>query len=182
MIRSIQSKVVLFQDLKKHKEDVKTENTAAEKENQVLPSVPDNAIKVPFDILEGKSEDENKTESEKFADVYKELCDNVPDRTTTTEEKELALSYIDRMLACDDISPELANYWTNKKTIIQNEIQTIKNEAQIGKDTDFGALEKEFWDYSNEIWNKEVSFDNVPDRVEYWLSYIIPVFHILTAF
>ena len=33
--------------------------------------------------------------SEKFADVRAELDQNIPDRTTTIEEKEKAISYID---------------------------------------------------------------------------------------
>ena len=32
---------------------------------------------------------------------------NVPDSTSTIPEKELAISYIDRMLACSDITDEL---------------------------------------------------------------------------
>ncbi len=109
--------------------------------------------------------------TERFQDVFNEMKQNVPDRTTTIEEKELAISYIDRMLACSDITPELKTYWENKKVIIQNEIQNIRNEQIMGQDTDFAALEEEFWDYSNSVWNRPVEFDNVPDRVEYWLSY-----------
>ena len=66
------------------------------------------------------------SESEKFSDVRAEMEQNVPDITTTIEEKELAISYIDRMLACSDISPELKEYWTEKKTEIEQEIQAIK--------------------------------------------------------
>ena len=113
----------------------------------------------------------SKPKSESFQDVFEEMKQNVPDRTTTIEEKELAISYIDRMLACSDITPELKNYWENKKVIIQNEIQNIRNEQLIGQDTDFSALEEEFWNYSNSVWNRPAEFDNVPDRVEYWLSY-----------
>ena len=64
-------------------------------------------------IMEGK-----EASSEKFADVKAEFDKNVPDRTTTIEEKEKAISYIKRMLACNDITPELKAYWTNKKDII----------------------------------------------------------------
>ena len=113
----------------------------------------------------------SRPKSERFQDVFEEMKQNVPDRTTTIEEKELAISYIDRMLACSDITPELKSYWENKKVIIQNEIQNIKNEQLMGQDTDFATLEEEFWNYSNSVWNRPVEFDNVPDRVEYWLSY-----------
>ena len=64
--------------------------------------------------------------SEKFEDVLAEFRQNVPDVTTTIEEKELAISYIDRLLACSDITPELKEYWTEKKTEIEQEIQAIK--------------------------------------------------------
>lgn len=67
-----------------------------------------------------------KTES--FKDVFKEFSQNVPDRTTTLAEKDLAISYINRLLECDDITPDLKNYWTEKKTVIESEMQAIKNE------------------------------------------------------
>ena len=72
-------------------------------------------------------------QSEMFADVKAEMDKNVPDRTTTIEEKELAIKYIDRMLACDDITPELKEYWTEKKNEIEKEIQEIK--AMTAADT-----------------------------------------------
>ena len=72
-------------------------------------------------------------QSETFADVKAEMDKNVPDRTTTIEEKELAIKYIDRMLACDDITPELKEYWTEKKNEIEKEIQEIK--AMTAADT-----------------------------------------------
>lgn len=110
---------------------------------------------------------------EHFADVFAELTAYLPENgaTTTIEQKETVLGFIDRMLACNDITPELRTYWENKKVIIQNEIQNIINEQNIGQDTDFETLEAEFWEYSNTVWNRPVEFDNVPDRVEYWTSY-----------
>lgn len=108
---------------------------------------------------------------EHFEDVYNEMLQYVPDQTTTIPEKQLALTYIDRMLACNDITHELATYWENKRVIIENEIQNIINEQNIGQDTDFESLETEFWEFSNRVWNRPVEFNNVPDRVEYWLSY-----------
>jgi len=108
---------------------------------------------------------------EHFQDVYNEMLQNVPAVTTTIEEKELALSYINRMLACHDMPSNLRPYWENKKVILQNEIQNIINQQNVGNDTNFAALEAEFWNYSNSVWNRPVEFNNVPDRVEYWISY-----------
>ena len=94
----------------------------------------------------------SKNKSEKFADVRKELDKNVPDRTTTIEEKEKALSYIERMLKCDDITPEMKNYWTNKKNVIEMEIQSIKNEQQVGKNEKWDDIAKEFSDFTDKYW------------------------------
>ena len=63
---------------------------------------------------------------EKFADVRAEMDKNVPDRTTTIEEKELALSYIERLLTCDDIPN--AEYWQNIKSEILMEIKSMRDE------------------------------------------------------
>ena len=90
--------------------------------------------------------------SEKFQDVRDELAKNVPDRTTTVEEKEKAISYIERMLKCDDITPEMKNYWSNKKDIIKMEIQSIKNEEQAGNDTDYQELEDEYYNFIQQHW------------------------------
>ena len=65
-----------------------------------------------------------KTES--FNDVLEEMRANVPDSTKTLSEKRLAISYIERMLSCDDIpNPE---YWQNKMDIIEQEIKDIENQ------------------------------------------------------
>jgi len=113
----------------------------------------------------------SSNKSEKFADVRAELDKNVPDRTTTIEEKEKALSYIERMLKCDDITPEMKNYWTNKKNVIEMEIQSIKNEQQVGKNEKWEDVAKEFSDFTDKYWNKNPKFDSVSDRVEYWVTY-----------
>ena len=114
-------------------------------------------------------EPDETSETEKFEDVFAEMSENVPDSTSTIEEKELALEYINRMLACEDIPN--ADYWQNKKDIITMEIQTIKNESQIGQDSDWQAVAEEWGQFTDEFWNKEPKFDNVPDRVEYYKSY-----------
>lgn len=108
---------------------------------------------------------------EKFADVYNECAANMPDRTSTVEEKTQVLSYIDRMLNCKDITPEAKNYWSNKKTIIQNEILGIKNSQKVGKDSDYIRIEKEFNAYAKSVRNKKVDFGDTSEKVEYYLSY-----------
>lgn len=110
--------------------------------------------------------DEHDTEaviipqSEKFADVKRELDKNIPDRTTTIEEKVKALSYIDRMLKCDDITPDLKNYWTNKKNVIEMEIVSIKNEQKIGTNEKWSNIEKDFSNFTDKYWVKNVLNNN----------------------
>lgn len=87
--------------------------------------------KITITISEALKIMEGKASSEKFADVKAEFDKNVPDRTTTIEEKEKAISYIKRMLACNDITPELKAYWTNKKDIIELEKQAIEYQKQL---------------------------------------------------
>lgn len=123
-----------------------------------------------LELLE-KDINTNTKKTEKFSDVRAEMDENVPDSTSTIEEKELALSYINRMLACDDITPELKNYWNNKKDIIEMEIQTIKNEQQIGNDKSITDIAKEWKEFTDRYWNKTPVFDNTADRVEYYRSY-----------
>lgn len=69
---------------------------------------------------------ENGIKTESFEDVYNEFVANVPDRTTTESEKELAISYINRMLSCNDIPENLKIYWTFKKNTIQTELLGLK--------------------------------------------------------
>ena len=90
--------------------------------------------------------------SEKFADVRAELAKNVPDRTTTIEEKQKALSYIERMLKCSDITKEMKNYWANKRDTIQMEIQMIKNEQQAGKDSSSKKVVQEYRNFIQQRW------------------------------
>ena len=113
----------------------------------------------------------NSNKSEKFEDVFAEFDKNVPDCTSTITEKELAISYIDRMLACDDISDDLKVYWQNKKSVIKMEIQSIKNEET--KDTG---------EKVNDVWNEYEKFVNkyqgkvndnlsAEDKYEYSMTY-----------
>ena len=117
------------------------------------------------------------TKSEKFDDVRAEMDKNVPDQTTTIEEKELAISYIDRMLACDDIEPELKTYWQNKKNVIEMEIQNIKNGQSAGKNENWQALEEEFSQFTQKYWvekvlNNEDGLDSLDfyDGQEYYIT------------
>ena len=94
--------------------------------------------------------------SEKFVDVKADLDKNVPDRTTTIDEKNKALLYIERLLKCADITPEMKSYWTNKKNVIEMEIQAIKNEQQYGKNEKWEDVAKEFSDFTEKYWVKNV--------------------------
>ena len=121
-----------------------------------------------------KTISENKN-SEKFMDVKAELDKNVPDRTSTIEEKELAISYIDRMLACDDISDDLKTYWQNKKNVIEQEIQNIKNEKAIAK-TDNSEksddIAKEFMRFIDKYFTRADNRNlQTQDKLEYKITY-----------
>ena len=121
-----------------------------------------------------KTISENKS-SEKFMDVKAELDKNVPDRTSTIEEKELAISYIDRMLACDDISDDLKTYWQNKKDVIEQEIQNIKNEKAIAK-TDNSEksdnIAKEFMQFIDKYFTRADNRNlQTQDKLEYKITY-----------
>ena len=121
-----------------------------------------------------KMTSENKS-SEKFMDVKAELDKNVPDRTSTIEEKELAISYIDRMLACDDISDDLKTYWQNKKDVIEQEIQNIKNEKAIAK-TDNSEksdnIAKEFMQFIDKYFTRADNRNlQTQDKLEYKITY-----------
>lgn len=63
--------------------------------------------------------------SDNFDEVFGEMRKNVPDSTGTIEEKRLAVAYIEKMLTCSDITPELKSYWLNKQTEIQREINEL---------------------------------------------------------
>lgn len=124
------------------------------------------------DIKKMTSENKN---SEKFMDVKAELDKNVPDRTSTIEEKELAISYIDRMLACDDISDDLKTYWQNKKDVIEQEIQNIKNEKAIAK-TDNSEksdnIAKEFMQFIDKYFTRADNRNlQTQDKLEYKITY-----------
>lgn len=109
--------------------------------------------------------------SENFETVFAQMRQNVPDSTSTIPEKELAISYIDRMLACDDISDDLKIYWQNKKSVIQQEIQNIKNKEKTGSgekiDDVWSEFEKFVTIYQGKF-NKNLS---VEDRSEYLITY-----------
>ena len=111
-----------------------------------------------FDTVDFKNT-KTITKGEKFEDVFAEFNKNVPDQTSTTEDKEKAISYIKRMLECEDITPELKNYWENKKDVIQMEIQMIKNEQQAGKDSNYQYVIEEYNNFVQQHW-----CDNYPEE------------------
>ena len=111
---------------------------------------------------------------ESFQVVFDEMRKNVPDRTTTIEEKELALKYIDRLLACEDIpNPE---YWQNKKSIIEMEIQRIKNDEKLATGGETVAeVHKEFIEFTNKYFehNQNLSFEDMfENRITYYTTYM----------
>lgn len=120
----------------------------------------------------------NTPKTESFDDVYNEMRQNVPDSTSTIKEKELAISYIDKMIACSDITPELKTYWENKKEVIEMEIQNIKNEKAIGGDEKLSDVSKEFSEFGDKYFSKlfdrkslsiEDKFEN---RMTYYRTYL----------
>ena len=123
-----------------------------------------------LDVVEIKTR-----KNESFKEVFEEMNANVPDRTCTIEEKNLAISYINRMLACDDIPDNLKQYWQNKKDVIEMEILNIKNEqkAKAGGETikevlrEFSAFVNKYFEL-NENLNMDDKFEN---RMTYYSTY-----------
>ncbi len=109
--------------------------------------------------------------SEKFEKVFAEFDKNVPDMTTTIPQKELAISYIDRMLACNDITDDLKIYWQNKKDVIKQEIQMIKNEEKIGSGEKVNDVWKEFQKFYSKYQNKLNSNLSNEDKKEFAITY-----------
>ena len=65
------------------------------------------------------------TKTESFKNVLEEMRNCVPNRTSTVEEKELALGYIKRMLSCDDIPNGARSFWKNQMNTIKQEIENF---------------------------------------------------------
>jgi len=113
------------------KEDTKTEKTSKEETDKV-------------DV---------KSNKESFDEIFAEMRANVPDRTSTIEEKELALEYIDRILK-SDADDDVKGYWAQKKTEIQGEIERIRAEqSSVNTDSDMPEFKK--------IWAEMCA--NIPD-------------------
>ena len=123
------------------------------------------------DLNNWKNDNGAKTES--FNDVFAEMRNKVPDRTSTIGEKRLALSYIDRMLSCDDIPN--AEYWQNKKNVIEMEIQNIKNTEVVSKKEKIADVWKEFSNFTNKYFgsiNDNMSMEEkYENRVSYYNAY-----------
>ncbi len=107
---------------------------------------------------------------EKFADVFAEMQANLPDSTSTIEEKELALEYIDRLLNCSDITDELKEYWTNKQSIIRMELVAAENYEKDSSGVNWLELSEELNMYAD-LFKTTKSFDDDRTRIEYWTAY-----------
>ncbi|MBR2525754.1 hypothetical protein IKE67_04750 [bacterium] len=153
----------------------KTEVQQEKASSEVLQTSDD---KVNYSIQSGES----------FMAVFDEMSSNVPDRTTTIEEKELAISYIDRMLNCDDIPDDMKTYWTDKKNVIEMEIMSIQlmSEEQNNVDNSDSAesagtknnsdisykdIKEDYDDFKRKYWDKDRSFANEENKTEYWMTY-----------
>ncbi len=109
--------------------------------------------------------------SEKFEEVFAEFDKNVPDSTSTITEKELAISYIDRMLACDDISDDMKIYWQNKKSVIKMEIQSIKNKETKNSGEKVNDVWNEYEKFVNKYQGKVNNNLSAEDKYEYLMTY-----------
>lgn len=110
--------------------------------------------------------------TERFDDVFTEMSNNIPSQTSTINEKQLALSYIERLLSCDDIPNE--GYWKNKSDVIKMEIAAIQNLEITGENTTTTSFKKaieNYNDFAQEYWNKKPKVDNIEDKTEYWITY-----------
>ena len=107
---------------------------------------------------------------ESFMDVMNEMIANVPSQTTTIEEKELALEYIDRLLNCSDITDELKEYWTNKQSIIRMELVAAENYEKDSSGVNWLELSEELNMYAD-LFKTTKSFDDDRTRIEYWTAY-----------
>ena len=120
----------------------------------------------------------NRTETkapnnENFRSIYNEMSENVPDSTSTIEEKQRAIEYINRMLNCPDIpNPE---YWENKKMIIEQEIVQIKNEDKVANGENAGTIWQEFSKFADKyLRQKDFSDEGFKDgmqRLNYLQTY-----------
>lgn len=114
--------------------------------------------------------------NESFKEVFEEMRAELPDRTTTIEEKNIAINYINRMLACDDIPDDLKQYWQNKKEVIEMEIQNIKNEQKnkVGGETvkevwrEFSVFVNKYFELNDNL-SMDEKFEN---RMAYYSTYL----------
>lgn len=112
---------------------------------------------------------ERKENEDNFDFVLPEMIANVPQVTTTLEEKELAISYIDKLLACEN-NPD-PEYWQNLKSILEQEIVEIKNRDKIGNGQNFATILHEFSQYTSKYSRSSDSFANENQKDMYQYSY-----------
>ena len=145
-------------------------NTKMEEVFKILNIQPTNLTTNEEATVEDK-EDEAVSAGTKFQEIFNEMKQNVPDSTSTIEEKELAISYIDRMLACPDIPN--AEYWENNKEIILQEIEMIKNEQKLQSES--GEKVEDVWQELSEFvskYQKNISKKlSIKDRLTYYVTY-----------
>ena len=158
------------EEVQKNEEQTIQTNTQNEQSGAIIKEIT-MSLSEALAIFTSYSDNNSDKKTEKFETVWNEFTANVPDRTTTIEEKEEAISYIERLLSCDDITPELKNYWTNKKDIIEMEIQNIKNRKNFGRNESINDVANEWRELTDKYWNKTPEFDNTADRVEYYRRY-----------
>ncbi len=120
--------------------------------------------------LEDKVDLSSKKE-ECFKDVLAEMQKNVPDTTSTIAEKRLAISYINRMLNCSDITGELKTYWENKKVIIEQEIQGIRNDLVVGSGEKVDDVVKEYEKFVAEYNKTPDKSLSAQDKNEFKMTY-----------
>ncbi len=113
----------------------------------------------------------SNNKSEKFKEVCADFHQNVPDSTSTIAEKELAISYINRMLACEDIPDDLKIYWQNKKAIIQMEIQNIKNDKNIGSGEKVAEVWTEYKEFIQKYQGNINTNMSADEQYEYLMTY-----------
>lgn len=105
------------------------------------------------------SQSNSSSKKESADEIMKEFNANVPDQTSTIEEKELALSYIER-IENSDADDNTKLYWQNKATVIQGEISKIQAETS----GDSSKVQKESF---NKIFSEmEVNLPGITSTVE----------------
>ena len=131
---------------------------------------------LPAKYEEIKAGVQRKTDKEakgSYTDAIKEFDLKVPKNTTTKDEKALALEYIDKILACDDISESAKKIWTEQQKIIAEEMKhTLSEETK--------KTINEWREFTNKYW-RNGWFPTDDARVRYYQKYVEFMDKILTG-